>query len=232
MAIYGQFKVLSSGKATYKLQLPYRLIESGPQKTKPFILWLHGFGQHLEWMQQQIEPVMEKIPAFHLIAQAPFLLTERYLKSKKEGYSWYLFGGDKEQYQSSMEHAAEYLFELISRLKALTNAQELWICGYSQGAYLAGFMTLHRPERVNACFMLAGRLKHEWAGDWKASEMCRLTAIHGSEDKEVLPGPQIEALEFAKKQGVLNVQMHVINGGHEWSAEMTETLYRCMAESI
>jgi predicted esterase len=215
--------VVATGKATYKIQVPYKLIRTGAGEKVPLVIWLHGFGQTMSWMKKTCEPVWGDISAHHLFVQAPYLLLESYVQKKPEGYSWYMFNGEREHYEDSMEHAAEFILDLAGKLRAVTHHKEIHVAGYSQGGYLAGYMALSRPHLVTKAIMLAGRFKHEWVKDWEKVKDIHLVGIHGDADTEVLPGPQREALEVAQNHGV-KTEFRLVEGGHKLSDAMLQEL--------
>lgn len=223
--------VVATGKSTYKLQIPYKILETGPPGEKPLVVWLHGFGQTSGWMQKQFEPVWSKVDAYHLFVQAPYLLLESYVQKKSEGYSWYMFNGEKERYEESMEHAAEFLMDLISRMKPLLRSKGLTVCGYSQGAYLAGYLALSRPKHIDHAFMLAGRFKNEWVKDWNALHAVTLFGIHGDADDEVRWEPQEHALAEARDRGIA-AHFFLVNGTHKINSAMMDKLFELLKGNI
>jgi predicted esterase len=215
--------VVATGKATYKIQVPYKLIRVGSGNNVPLVIWLHGFGQTYSWMMQQFEPVWQEMEAHHLFIQAPYLLLERYINKQSEGYSWYMFNGEREHYEDSMEHAAEFILDLAGKMRAVTNHKEVYVVGFSQGGYLSGYLALSRPKIIKRAYMLGGRFKHEWVTDWDKLTSTKLIAIHGTSDTEVLPGPQREAIDIARQHNV-SASFIEIPGGHSVTVEMLQVL--------
>lgn len=207
--------VLVSGKRTFRLQVPYRLIETGEKGIdKPLIVYLHGFAQSSKWMEDTFLPEFQTENAFHLFIQAPFVLFEHYIKKQKEAYAWYLFGGDKERYIESMEHSAEFIQEIIDHMLGMVKAERVWMIGFSMGGYLTGYYACTRSYRLEKALTLNGRYKSEWVKDWTELKKTTLFAVHGKDDVEV-PIDMMRQTAFEFAQHGVNIKVTEIDGTHE-----------------
>lgn len=64
-------EVLISGKASFKIEVPYKLYETGEKGKKPLIVYLHGFNQNIDRFEKIVNPLTE-LRAYHLFIQAPY----------------------------------------------------------------------------------------------------------------------------------------------------------------
>jgi predicted esterase len=217
--------VISVGKKTFRLQVAYKCIETGHKgEKKPLIIYLHGFAQSRDWMIERFSNDLEKVEAYHLFLEGPFLLLETYLKTQKKLYSWYLFNGDKDEYVSSVEYVSEYLQEVIDQFQIQLEPTEIHMLGYSMGAYLAGYFSLTRPTLIRKCIMINGRLKTEWARSWDHIEQVNFLAIHGEKDDEVSPEKQREHIQILKEKGGRG-QFLSLEGDHKINDDMIDACY-------
>ena len=58
-------EVLISGKASFKIEVPYKLYETGEKRAKPLIVYLHGYRQNIVRFEKLVEEMLE-VEAYHL----------------------------------------------------------------------------------------------------------------------------------------------------------------------
>lgn len=209
-------EVLISDTTPFKIEVPYRLIETGKKGEKPLIVYLHGFNQNIEYFSKKVEPLLN-IQAYHLFIQGPYPIynTSRNEKVSKWGRAWYLYDGDQEQFIRSMEDASELIEEIISRLKDKIQFNRLCVFGYSMGGYLGGYFALSRPELMNDLVMIGARIKTEAFEDkLELSRHINILALHGKEDESVYPEPQEKCIELLKEKG-FNAIFKLTEAGHQ-----------------
>lgn len=188
----GKQQVLLSGKASFKIEVPYKLIETGSSGPKPLIVYLHGYGQTIERFQEDVDPMLD-LKAYHLFIQGPYPLYDRKQKRNVEqwGRAWYLYDGEQAQFAKSMELSSAFIQEVIDSMLANIKVSRLCVMGFSMGAYLAGYFALSRWKYVNELIMIGGRLKTELFEDSDRDySHLNALALHGSQDKRVKAKPQ------------------------------------------
>lgn len=213
-------EVLTSGKASFKIEVPYRLFESGKSgEKKPLILYLHGFGQNIDLFQKKVEPMLD-LNAYHLFVQGPYPLYDRSRKKKVEqwGRSWYLYDGEQAQFIKSLEVSSEFLQEVLDTLLVHVNVSRLCVTGYSMGGYLAGYFALSRWKHVNDLVVIGGRIKTEVFQDRERHyEHMNVLALHGTRDESVDPGTQRDSVRALSEWGA-NVEFNTIDEKHGLTA--------------
>lgn len=222
-----ELDVLVSGKTSFKIEVPYQLIESGPKaESKPMIVYLHGFGDNADTFRKDCEKLLD-IPAYHLFIQAPYPLYDRSRKKEVSewGRAWYLYDGNQSQFTRSLELASEFIQEVIDKLLNVIQVNRLCVFGYSMGGYLAGYFALTRWKHVNDLIVIGARIKTEVLHDtWDHVGHLNVLALHGSGDEKVKPGPQQSEIEKMKEAGA-NAELKILDQNHSFNqAYVTEAV--------
>ncbi|CAN5321060.1 alpha/beta fold hydrolase [soil metagenome] len=219
MAADSNVELLQSGKADFKLQVPYQVLETGKAgKQKPLIVYLHGYGQTIKSFREDCTELLTA-EAFHLFIQAPYPLYDQSRKKKVSewGRAWYLFDGDQEQFRTSLDHASRFIREIITRVKEVVDASRICLIGFSMGGYLAGYHAIHCSEQVNEVIIYGARFKSELLiGDYQKISHQNILALHGKADKKVEPGPQQAEILTLRRNGV-NATFMEIDEAHDIS---------------
>lgn len=209
--------VLISAKSSFKIEVPYELIEVGAKdEKKPLIVYLHGFGQNNKTFKQICEP-LNSIPAYHLFIQGPYPIYDR--KGKKNvsdwGRAWYLYDGNRGQFIKSLEVTSEFIQEIIDNLIKFINVNRICLFGYSMGGYLAGYFALTRWKHVNELIVVGARIKTEvLKNEWDNVQHLEILALHGKNDKSVDYEPQNDEIKLLRNHNV-NAEFTLVQAGHE-----------------
>ncbi|MFH5885007.1 alpha/beta hydrolase [Halalkalibaculum sp. DA3122] len=208
-------EVLTSGKASFKIEVPYKLIEVGEKGPRPLIIYLHGFGQNIGTFRKQVEGML-KINAFHLFIQGPYPIYERAKERTVDdwGRAWYLYDGTQAQFAKSLELGSEFVQQVVDKILNHIEVTRICIFGYSMGAYLAGFFALSRWMHVNELVMIGGRLKTELFEDREHHyRHLNMLALHGTRDDTVQAEPQEKSVTRLREWGA-NVSFIELEEGH------------------
>lgn len=206
-------EVLNSGRTSFKIEVPYRLYQTGKATEKPMILYLHGYGQDLDTFVSATAS-MHKLEAYHLYIQAPYPEYTRLRNGRKWGFSWYLYDDDKDNFIRSLEYTSEFIQGIVDQMAHFVTANNLFIFGYSMGGYLGGYFGLTRWKHTNGMILCGCRIKTEVVTDnWSDREHIKILALHGKSDDQVSAEPQRKEIEFLKKKG-LKAEMRLLDEGH------------------
>ncbi|HBX67498.1 MAG: hypothetical protein CL670_09385 [Balneola sp.] len=211
-------EVLISGKTSFKVEVPYKLIETGKKGKKPLILYLHGYNQNIEYLEKKMDKMLD-LNAYHLFIQGPYPIydTSREVNVSKWGRAWYLYDGNQGQFIKSMEVASEFIQEIIDGLVDVIDISRLCVFGYSMGGYLGGYFAFSRWKHVNELIVVGGRIKTEaFDGKREQANHIKVLALHGKTDTSVFPDPQEECIELLKKEG-FDAEFKLLDAGHELS---------------
>ena len=211
--------VLVSGKTSFKVEVPYKLIETGSKGEKPLFVYLHGRGQNLETFEKSMAPFMD-FRGYHLFIQGPYADSQMTGHREKWGFMWYLYNGKQGSFIKSLEYTAEFIQEIVDHVRQFIKADRLCMIGYSMGGYQAGYFAMTRWKHTNDLIVMGGRIKTEVLTASRIQNMKhqQILAIHGTKDDVVLPGPQKEAIDYLKSKKI-NAEMREINDTHRLSSK-------------
>lgn len=205
--------VLLSGKTSFKVEVPYKLIETGIKGEKPLIVYLHGRGQNIPVMERLVKPMMQ-LNAYHLFIQGPYADFEMTKPLEKWGYSWYLYNGRQGSFIKSLEYTAEFIQEIIDHVIKFIKVSRLCVFGYSQGGYMAGYFGTSRWKHTNELIVVNGRIKAELLSKkWDKLSHQNILAIHSRDDTVVSAQSQLESIEKLKSHNV-NARLQLVPGDH------------------
>lgn len=194
--------VLVSGKTSFKIEVPYKLVETGPKGPKPLIVYLHGRGQYLDLFEKKTE-VFKELDAYHLYLQGPYPELTHIKEREKIGYSWYLYNGKQGSFVKSLEYTAEFIQEIIDGVRPFLKITRLCLVGYSMGGYQAAYFGLSRWKHTNEMIIIGGRIKTELIGSkWEQLRHIKVLALHGLNDTDVSPIKQEEQIAILKKHHI------------------------------
>ncbi len=209
--------VLISGKTSFKIEVPYRLIETGKKNVnKALIVYLHGYGSNIKKFMKRCEPFLE-LQAYHLFIQGPYALYDhgRQNTVSNWGYAWYLYDGKRKQFVKSLELTSEFIQEILDKLINFIDVSRVCVLGYSMGGYVAGYFGLTRWKHVNDLVIIGARIKTEilQEQDWKNLRHLNILALHGELDEKVDYRNQQKEIERFRDYDIA-AEFRLMNGGH------------------
>jgi len=217
-------ELIQSGKSSFKIEVPYKLFETGEDKEpKPLIVYLHGFNQTEKSFREDCRDLLN-IHAHHLFIQAPYPIYDRRREKPvaEWGRSWYLYDGSQEQFLLSMGHASRFIEQLIEKTSNAINSNRIALIGYSMGGYLAGYHAIMRPDQVDDLVICSARYKSELLeGDYKKINHQCILALHGNADKKVESSPQRNEVEGLKEYGIDATFIGLDDNTHNFSRAFT-----------
>lgn len=195
-----------------------------PGRRPPLLVALHGQGQdgarHRGWMGTAVPP--------HFASAWPDGFHKHEVRKEgaptRIGCGWYLFTGDQPAFIASLVEAERALWGLIDAAIAELDADpaRVWLCGFSQGAYLAHCAAVRAPRRVAGWVAQSGRLKLEFLRPWMAGVAGKPVLIqHGRIDPH-LPPNSAETSAAALTEAGAQVTLRLYDAGHAISPAMAE----------
>jgi predicted esterase len=214
--------VLISGKTSFKVEVPYKLFQTGRSVPKPLIIYLHGYGQNIVQFEESTK-AFQKIEAYHLFIQGPYADFANVKKRGKWGFAWYLYNGKQGSFVKSLEYTAEFIQGILDNIVNHINVTRVCVVGYSMGAYQSGYFAVSRWKHVNDLILFSGRLKSEIFSPKKLKKASHMNvlAVHGKKDDIVKPDSQKAEIESLTKLG-FNAEFHLIDGGHKLTDKMCD----------
>lgn len=226
--------VLISGKTSFKIEVPYKLIETGEKGVqKPLLLYFHGFGDNLKGFENTMEPLLD-LSAYHLFIQGPYPLYDKKGSKtvSKWGRAWYLYDGKRKQFIKSLEITSEFVQEIVDNLIKFINVSRICVIGYSMGGYLAGYFGLTRWKHVKDVVVIGARIKTEVVSEesWHKLGHLNFLAIHGKNDDTVNHKNQEEEILTLKKFGV-SAEIILLEEEHALNKHYIDTILNWLKDN-
>ncbi len=214
-------EVLSSGKTTFKIEVPYKLFHTGERKEKPLIVYLHGYNQNIEMFEKQTK-AFHKLDAHHLYIQGPYAAIGHVKHRAKWGFAWYLYNGKQGAFLKNLEYTSEFIQGVIDHLLQYIKVSRLCVIGYSMGGYQAGHFAFSRWKHTNELIVIGGRIKTEsLKSKFKYGKHINTLALHGTEDDQVSAESQQKSISDLQANKI-NAEMKTWKTGHKMTSGMQE----------
>lgn len=199
------------------------LIKESKEKNPNLLILLHGLGSD----EKDLFELAESFPNnFTIISvRAPYNWSNR-------GYSWYDLQFDKNNKPiSNLQQAETSRIQIIKFIKEMEgqysfNKNNIYLCGFSQGAIMSYSVALTRPDLVKGIAVMSGRLLDEIKP--KTVKSAKLNSLkifisHGIRDNVLNVSYAREARKYLKSLKLSPVYREY-NEGHSISSEMLKEL--------
>jgi phospholipase/carboxylesterase len=178
----------------------------------PLLILLHGVGSN----EKDLFSFADNLPDKFLVisARAPIVLGPN-------SFAWYQvdFSTGKPIFNKEQEtNSRKVILEFINELKHYHSfdAQQIYLCGFSQGAIMSYSVGLTHPEKIKGIAIMSGRLLEEIKPlVTKSSELAKLKIFisHGTSDGTLTVEYARESLAYLKGLN-LNPTYKEYNEGH------------------
>lgn len=203
------------GRGRYSRPLEWTLDPvSGPA---PLVLLLHGLRQDRRFSLEAWGPLAGRV---HRLAAAGPCVHE-WGRPRRIGNAWYVYDGDREALQGEMALTSAALDTLIDDVAGRVEISDLWVAGFSQGAYLALYYGLAHNRAVTRVQAIAGNVNVHATFESLAGKTVHLE--HGREDA-ACPVERMEQLEQLLSQRGAAVTRRLHACGHEVIPGMMDSL--------
>lgn len=193
-----------------RVRVPAHREKSG---APPLLVALHGFASRPE----SLTPLWDALdhPAFIFAApQGPFPLPGRI----RPAFSWRapLPDDTREGNGRALEMTDRTLVALIGELKQRYGAGEVYLMGFSQGAYFAYATGLRHPDLLAGLLCFGGKFPQDLldGSALDGAKGLRIFIAHGTRDAVVPPAEGEKAQGLFREHG-FDVTMVRFDGGHE-----------------
>jgi len=150
----------------------------------PMVIALHGWGMTPRAFARWLAPAIGR-PGLSWWLPQGILPCE--VGRRRIGFAWYVFDGDQVALRASMDEARAYLVRLADMARRALRPARIALLGFSQGAYLASYVALSRPDLFSALVCCCGRPKAEFIEDLAAARTLRVLVQRGEEDASLAP---------------------------------------------
>jgi predicted esterase len=188
------------------------------ERGQPLVIALHGWGMTPRAFERWLRPGMEQRGVSWWIPRGVLPCEVR---SRKIGYSWYVFDGDQIALRASMDEARAYLVQLAAAARRRLAPPSLTLLGFSQGGYLASYVALTRPDLFQRLVCCCGRPKAEFVDDLEAARAVRVLVQTGAQDVSLKPELMARGVGPLKEAGLAVVERSY-EGDHRLTEEMAK----------
>jgi phospholipase/carboxylesterase len=189
---------------------------SGPLTESPTILYLHGRGAD-ETSASLVRPAFS----------GARLVALRGRLREGAGYAWFRNESPGIADQGSLREEVSALEQALERE---FREEEIWLCGFSNGAAMAASLLLSKPGRYRGALLLSGPIVDQQP--WPAQRLkdLRVLFVYGSEDRAI--PKQLMLASVAYINGLSGARASVIEvpTGHEISDITLHTVSRWFSE--
>ncbi|MEB0045894.1 MULTISPECIES: alpha/beta hydrolase [unclassified Pseudomonas] len=204
--------------------LPLKYLEQANPESRhqPLVIFLHGYGSN----EQDLFGIKDELPSQYnvLSVQAPVTLeagSYQWFRKKGEG----AYNGETDDLKASAKRLLDFIAQAAKKYH--TEANKVFLVGFSQGAIMAYEVGLRHPEAVGGIAALSGRILPVLKSELKPDEKRQSLAIfigHGTLDKRLpyTDGTDAQSLLLGLS---LKPEFHGYPGlGHNISAAEVEDL--------
>jgi len=203
-----------------------------PGSRPPLLVALHGQSQsgarQRRWLARALPP--------HWAAVFPDGFHKHEIRKPDRpmriGHAWYMFTGDQEAFRESLMEAEPALWSLVDRAIETLDADpaRVYLCGFSQGAYLTHCLAVRSSQRVAGWVAQSGRLKTNFLAQELPGVAGKPVLIqHGDKDPH-LPADAAQTSAAALREHGAEVTLRTYDAGHEISASMVDDLRAWLEE--
>ena len=204
------FQKKEGKKLKYLISVPEK---AQKLKNLKIIFFMHGYGDSMNGISQICNFLNPN--NVYVFLNAPFKMN---ISFDFEGYRWFEFPLDYEEFKFSQEAINYSIDEIISELNL--NFHEIFIGGFSQG----GMMTLHNnyKGRLDGLIILGSRLVHR-DSEFNLNKNNRIFMSHGVNDV-VIPIEEAKSTVKFLKEKINDVFYKEFPIGHELSPDQLSEL--------
>ncbi len=153
------YELLLSGKASFSLEVPYRLYRTGDTKNNPLFVYLHENGRNLSALEKITEP-LRPLAGYHLLIQAPYADVQA--GSSERSYYWIPDYKDEQTITAAREYVSEFLQEVIDGLLPHIDAGRLVLIGWEGSRNQVSYFCATRPHYINEMILFGGSVNRSW----------------------------------------------------------------------
>ncbi len=185
---------------------------------RPLVIALHGRGMTERALERWLRPGIDAGGLSWWVPRGPL---PQEIEKRRITYAWYVFNGDQTALKESMDEARPYLHDLVATARRSLRPSSVTLFGFSQGAYLASYAALARPDLFDRLVCCGGRPKAEFVSDLAAARGLRVLVQTGARDQAVPPDLVAKGVEALRAAGI-EVTEKTYDAEHKVTAEMAK----------
>ena len=203
-----------------------------PASGKPPLLvvchgWAQDGGRQQRWMGAAVPPGFAAAfpDGFHRFE------VRRPERPPRIGHAWYLFSADRPAFLASLEESEAALWRLVDQAVASLDAdpQQVWLAGFSQGAYLVNTAAMRSPQRVAGWIAQCGNMRADYLRGVEPDLSGRRVLLQYGAEDDRLPAGAAEACRDLIAGFGADVTFAMHEGGHAITPAMAAEAQRFLA---
>ncbi len=184
-----KYELLLSGKASFSLEVPYRLFKTGNTGKQPLYVYLHENGSNLSITEKLTEP-LRILTGYHLLIQAPY--PDIRANDSGRAYFWIPDYEDEQTITAAREYVSEFLQEVIDGLLPHIDAGRLVLIGWEGSSNQISYFCGTRPHYINEMILFGGSVNRSWMEqDSKRYKHLRMLGLSGKDAEINSETPEI-----------------------------------------
>jgi phospholipase/carboxylesterase len=198
----------------------------------PLLVALHGQSQsgarQRRWLSRALPP--------HWAAAFPDGFHKHEIRKPggpmRVGHAWYMFTGDQDAFRDSLLEGEAALWDVVDRAVTELGADpaRVYLCGFSQGAYLTHCVAVRSADRVAGWVAQSGRLKVNFLAEQLPSVKGKPVLVQHGENDPHLPPDAAQTSAAALREHGADVTLRTYDAGHEITAPMVDDLRAWLEE--
>lgn len=190
----------------------------------PLLMVIHGYAQTGERQQRWMQAAVP--PNFAAAFPNGFLPLEvrRQGRPPRIGYAWYAYSSDRPAFLASLAESEAALWTLVDRVAEDlgADASQVWLAGFSQGAYLVNYAGMMRPERVAGWISQCGNMRADYLQGAQPDLTGKPVLLQYGEHDEALPEGSATACRDLIQSYGANVTFSMHDAPHAITPGMAE----------
>lgn len=192
-----------------------------PENEYTLLVGLHGLGGIADKFIRHLTSI-EQENFIIATPEAPYA----FMVGKDIGYSWNIRIKDKEIEKSAGGMSEEYIVAFISSVKDQHKIKDVYMLGFSQGAYFSFYFGIKHPNLITGIIPFGGGMIDDWKDelDFAAARDLRIFLAHGNKDNVVKFENGTKARDLLEKNG-LTVNFVEFDGAHQVPVDVLKQAY-------
>lgn len=193
----------------------------------PAVILLHGYRSNAENFFSLSKSISDQFTVISV--QGP-------LEKDETAFAWYELLPNSYYDGAELEKARLSIIEFIEQVseKYKLNKENIYLCGFSQGAIMSYAVGLTRPDLVKGIAPLSGRIAKETSSSVSKNEdlkALRVFIAHGDEDKVISVKESRAAKAFFTAKGMETTYVEERKLGHSINQNILKSLLKWLETS-
>ena len=219
-----QHFITMESKLRYRVVLPKNY---DPKRRYIAMIGMHGYGGN-EKKHATFSQYFSDEDIIYIVPQAAYVYHRQ--NAKNNMFTWTLYnepGVPEDIIVESAKLSCEYMVKLSKEIRKKYNISELYLSGFSQGAYFSFLTGVFHSKHFDGIIMFSGWLDDYTDKEFRAAKKLPVLLIQGESDTFWTSENAQDDYKVLKEHGY-NVEMFTFDGGHTVTPEGIEKAVQWM----